>query len=90
MPDATEPPLKKFKSLFDASDPDRVAKMSLEEYGSQLTGPSGAESMTQFEPSIILGGTTQALKARSTRFGAGAVTSQLGALVEEEEERMTS
>ena len=82
VPDAVEPPLKKFKSLFEESDPDKVAKMSLEEYSSQHV-PSGGESITQYEPSVTFAPTTQ---TRSHSLKDGATPISLGAVPEEEEE----
>ncbi|KAH9895783.1 hypothetical protein C8Q73DRAFT_689417 [Cubamyces lactineus] len=85
-----EPPHKKYKSLFDESDPDRVAQMNLDEYGSQHVG--GGESMTQYEPSTPLFSTQSGPRARSagqaaTSSSAGVATGMaLEVLAEEEEE----
>ncbi|KAI0641836.1 hypothetical protein C8Q79DRAFT_299319 [Trametes meyenii] len=77
--DLQEPPHKKFKALFEESDPDKVAHMNLDEYGSQHADPAG-ESMTQYEPSMQSGST----QARGRGGTLGSVP--LEALVEEEEE----
>ncbi|OBZ73255.1 hypothetical protein A0H81_07012 [Grifola frondosa] len=58
MPDADEPPLKKFRALFDQSDPDRVSQLTMdentnidigsqipkEEEESQMPGTAGTQS----------------------------------------------
>lgn len=101
MPDMEEPKHKKFKSLFDESDPDRVAKMAIEEYGSQhVQSGGGGESLTQFEPSVAFASDTGETQGRSgTRAGrnarsgvtfAGAASGTLGAVAEEEEESTMS
>ncbi|KAI0739561.1 hypothetical protein C8Q80DRAFT_188092 [Daedaleopsis nitida] len=86
--EAEEPKHKRFKALFDQSDPDKIAMMNLDEYGSQHVG--GEESMTQFEPSVALGSQTQGRSSRSTRSGRSGVAAgpsgALGAVQEEEEE----
>ena len=81
MSDAIEPPLKKFKSLFEESDPDRIAKMSLDEYGSQRVTSTG-ESLTEYEPSATFAPTTQSSRSGRSKYG----TAQLGAVMEEAEE----
>ncbi|KAI0808103.1 hypothetical protein C8Q74DRAFT_1363528 [Fomes fomentarius] len=101
MPDMEEPKHKKFKSLFDESDPDRVAKMAIEEYGSQhVQSGGGGESLTQFEPSVAFASDTGETQGRSgTRAGrnarsgvtfGGAASGSLGAVAEEEEESTMS
>ncbi|OSD00358.1 hypothetical protein PYCCODRAFT_1414432 [Trametes coccinea BRFM310] len=88
IPDVQEPPHKKYKALFDESDPDKVAQMDLEEYGSQHV--SGGESMTQIEPSMLPPATQSGTQGRNGRIGgvrsevSGGVP--LEALMEEEEE----
>ncbi|KAI0325140.1 hypothetical protein GY45DRAFT_1287702 [Cubamyces sp. BRFM 1775] len=85
-----EPPHKRYKSLFDESDPDRVAQMNLDEYGSQHVG--GGESMTQYEPSVppfSMQSGSQACRARGTgTSGSSSIAPgiPLEALAEEEEE----
>nr|VWP02122.1 Pre-mRNA-splicing factor CLF1 (crooked-neck-like protein 1) [Ganoderma boninense] len=81
--DVKEPPLKKFKALFDESDPDRVARMDMSEYASQHVGsPPGGESLTQYEPSAMFA--TQA--SRSGTNGRSGVNALLLPVMEEEEE----
>ncbi|KAI1789315.1 hypothetical protein LXA43DRAFT_585318 [Ganoderma leucocontextum] len=89
IPDADmkEPPLKKFKALFDESDPDRVARMDMSEYGSQHVGSaSGGESLTQYEPSVTFATQTSgsAVHGRSGRSGGSGLLP-----VREEEEEGT-
>ncbi|CDO68939.1 hypothetical protein BN946_scf185000.g82 [Trametes cinnabarina] len=84
MSDAQEPPHKKYKALFDESDPDKVAQMDLEEYGSQRM--SGGESLTQQEPSLLPSATESGSQARTGRAGARSGAVPLEALMEEEEE----
>ncbi|KAI0357044.1 hypothetical protein OH77DRAFT_1476410 [Trametes cingulata] len=81
--EAEEPPHKKFKALFDESDPDKVAHMNLVEYASQHV--SGGESMTQYEPSMPPRRGMGEESARSGGPSAGAGV-PLEALMEEEEE----
>ncbi|KAH9939682.1 uncharacterized protein BXZ73DRAFT_43644 [Epithele typhae] len=82
VPEAKEPPLKKFKSLFEESDPDRVSKMSVDEYSSQHMASGG--STTQYEPSAMAGGASGSLTSTST--DGVRVRRQLGVVPEEEEE----
>ncbi|KAI0631610.1 hypothetical protein C8Q77DRAFT_1272588 [Trametes polyzona] len=91
VPEAEEPPHKKYKTLFEASDPDRVAGMSLDQYGSQHVATT--ESMTQYDASMAppsagdsmtrTTGTTGLSTIRSAAEGSGP---RLAALMEEEEE----
>ncbi|TBU28793.1 hypothetical protein BD311DRAFT_865160 [Dichomitus squalens] len=92
--DVREPPLKKYKALFEESDPDRVARMGVGEYASQHLGGSGGggESVTQYEPSVTFatqasgrGGATMTRSDGTGGRGAGA-GSGLGVVMEEEEE----
>jgi hypothetical protein len=69
-----EPPLKKFKALFDASDPTRSGAASFDEDAVAGTGASGVGSQTQSP--------TQGFVRRP------AVGSSLDALREEEEESL--
>ncbi|KAI0819763.1 hypothetical protein BC628DRAFT_1400911 [Trametes gibbosa] len=91
MHDMEEPPHKRFKALFDQSDPDKVAGMSWDEYGSQHAVP--AESMTQYESSTLppSGAQTQTRTmgrsgpAMASR-GAEVSVAPMEALMEEDEE----
>ncbi|KAH9848237.1 hypothetical protein C2E23DRAFT_889273 [Lenzites betulinus] len=94
MNDGEEPPHKKFKALFDQSDPDKVAGMSWDEYGSQHAAPP--ESMTQYEPSMPPPSGTRST-GRSGRAGAsgGSATAdsgggRMGVLMEEEENTLAT
>ncbi|KAI0667354.1 hypothetical protein C8Q78DRAFT_1052581 [Trametes maxima] len=78
--DAQEPPHKKYKSLFEESDPDKVACMNLDEYGSQHADTGAGESMTQYESSVQSGATQVRGRSRATD------GIPLGVLMEEEEE----
>ncbi|KAI8977855.1 hypothetical protein BD414DRAFT_539100 [Trametes punicea] len=86
--DAQEPPHKKYKALFDESEPDKVAQMDLDEYASQHI--HGGESITQYEPSMPPFATqkdTQRRSGRSIGMRSGATGGlSLAALMEEEEE----
>ncbi|RPD58318.1 hypothetical protein L226DRAFT_536733 [Lentinus tigrinus ALCF2SS1-7] len=99
--EAQEPDYKRYKPLFDSYDPDKIAQMHPEEYGSQQVVPvSGVESVTQFEPSASASvtfapdtegtgrtgmGTTS--RTRTTvRSGMSGALGSLGPLMEEEEE----
>ncbi|KAI0759277.1 hypothetical protein BD413DRAFT_675034 [Trametes elegans] len=88
VPDAEEPPHKKFKALFDESDPDRLAQMHLDEYSSQRANVE--ESMTQYEPSgpSTAAGTQARQSARNRTSGTTSAGVPLDALMEEEEESM--
>ena len=98
VPEAEEPKHKRYKALFDSYDPDKIAQMLPDEYGSQQVPVSGAESVTQFEPSASVtftpdtegmsrSGTGSRTKTtvRSGTSGLGGFGS-LGPLMEEEEE----
>ena len=98
VPEAEEPKHKRYKALFDSYDPDKIAQMLPDEYGSQQVPVSGAESVTQFEPSASVtfapdtegtsrSGTGSRTKTtvRSGTSGVGGFGS-LGPLMEEEEE----
>lgn len=74
-----EPPLKKFKALFEESDPARVAQSGMQSGISTGQTADAGESITQSES-----GTTQV----HPRLRAGGRT-QLAALAEEEEESMS-
>lgn len=74
VPDAPEPPHKKFKALFDASE-----GLSLADYGSQRAD----ESPTQYEPSMLPPSGT---RTTGTRSGGERSAVPLTALMEEEEE----
>ena len=87
MPDtAEEPRHKRYKSLFEQSDPDKVAGMSIDEYGSQLQFP-GAESETQYEPSALGAFATTTMQTMGGRSGTSG---GLGVVPEEEEESMAA
>ncbi|CAL1702805.1 unnamed protein product [Somion occarium] len=47
--EAVEPPLKKFKALYEESDPDRIAQSGMEEYLTMYRGLDSTGSMTQSE-----------------------------------------
>lgn len=83
-----EPPLKKFRALFDESDPDRVARMDMSEYASQHVGftPAG-ESLTQYEPSAMF-----AIQASGSGTGGGksGANALLLPVMEEEEGTVVS
>ncbi len=58
-----EPPLKKFKNLFEASDPDKIAQSSAEEYknlfqADEPQSPTQPESMSGLEPTVIGAGSS--------------------------------
>ncbi|KAL1943772.1 hypothetical protein VTO73DRAFT_4217 [Trametes versicolor] len=74
IPDAPEPPHKKFKALFDASE-----GLNLADYGSQRAD----ESPTQYEPSMLPPSGTRTMGTRSGGERSGV---PLTALMEEEEE----
>ncbi|KAI0696983.1 hypothetical protein C8T65DRAFT_743374 [Cerioporus squamosus] len=95
VPDAEEPKHKRYRELFESADPDKIAQMLPDEYGSQQVAPSGAESVTQFEPSASVTfapdtqGRGQSGRSALTRTTVRSGTSgggSLGPLIEEEEE----
>ncbi|KAK7679065.1 hypothetical protein QCA50_018010 [Cerrena zonata] len=69
-----ETPLKRFKALYEESDPDRIAKSGVDEYMNMYKGLDSTGSMTQSESVPIGGSRTQA---------------GLEAVPEEEEEQST-
>ncbi|TDL23405.1 hypothetical protein BD410DRAFT_787229 [Rickenella mellea] len=78
--EADEPPLKKFRALFDESDPDRVQSGPIDTQ-SQAPGKSAPESQTQ----------TQTDFARTARTRSTATPPRLVAVPEElEESQLTS
>ncbi|KAM5532461.1 hypothetical protein V8D89_013877 [Ganoderma adspersum] len=87
--DMKEPPLKRFKALFDESDPDRVARMDMSEYASQHVGfMPGGESLTQYEPSAMFA--TQASGSHTGGGRSGAIALLLPVMEEEEEGTVVS
>ena len=79
-----EPPLKKFKALFDESDPDRVAQMDMSEYASQHVGSVLiGESLTQYEPSMAFPGS-------AAHAGSSGANDELLLPVVEEEDTVVS
>ena len=45
MPEAEEPKHKRYKALFDSYDPDKIAQMLPDEYGSQQVPVSGFDGI---------------------------------------------
>lgn len=58
--DIIEPPLKRFKALYEESDPDRIAQSGMEGYMNMYKGLGSVGSMTQSESIPLDTSTTQA------------------------------